>query len=161
MTDFDPAGLLRTLNSHTVRYVVISGIAAQFLGSPMLTADLDICYDRDDENLVRLAAALVELDARLRGVEDDVPFILDAQSLKRGDSFTFSTSLGALDCLGTPAGSSGYPELAADSEVFEIAGTECPVVSLEALIEMKRAAGRPKARIALENLAALQDEIET
>ena len=101
---YDPLAALGVLNRFGVRFVVIGGVAGRLWGSPTLTNDVDICYERSQDNLERLAAALVDLDARLRGVDENVPFLLDAETLKRGQNFTFTTSLGPLDVLGLPAG---------------------------------------------------------
>ena len=96
---FDPIGALQTLQRHDVRFVIIGGVAGRLWGSPTMTNDVDICYDRDPANLERLAAALRELHARLRGVDDDVPFLLDAVTLANGENFTFTTDVGPLDVL--------------------------------------------------------------
>jgi hypothetical protein len=157
---FDPSLALRTLHHHGVRFVLIGGLAANVLGSPSLTDDLDICYARDDANLVALAAALQKLGARLRGARDPVLFRLDAQTLRRGDSFTFTTEAGSVDVLATPSGTSGYEELEAGATDLELAGVTVKVASLDALMQMKRAAARPKDLIELDVLAALRDEIE-
>ena len=157
---FDPRAALQVLASHRVKFVLIGGLAANVLGSPVVTLDLDICYARDPENLERLAAALTELHARLRGAPPDVPFLLDAKTLKAGDHFTFETSAGSLDCLGTPAGTMGYNDLHARAESAVIADHPVAVAALDDLIRMKRAAGRPKDLLAVEELVALRDEIE-
>ncbi|HLG00234.1 MAG TPA: hypothetical protein VI916_07175 [Acidimicrobiia bacterium] len=146
--------------SHQVAFVVIGGVAAGLLGSPMVTFDIDICYARDPENLERLAAALQELHATLRGVDDDVPFLLDAETLRAGDCFTFSTDVGPLDILGTPAGSRGYEDLIAGAVEMDVGGFTIMVTSIDDLIRMKRAAGRPKDLLAIEELEALREEIE-
>ena len=160
LPSFDPARALAVLTRHGVRFVVIGGLAANVLGSPSITQDLDICYARDDPNLERLAAALKELNARLRGTRDPVPFKLDARALKRGDSFTFVTDAGPVDVLATPGGTQGYPELEADATDMQLAGLTVKVASIDALMRMKTAAGRPKDRAELEILAALREEIE-
>ncbi|MEO8626135.1 MAG: hypothetical protein ABI452_05485 [Candidatus Limnocylindrales bacterium] len=157
---FDPAHVLRVLHAHGVRYVLIGGLAANVLGSPSATYDLDICYARDENNLAALALALTELHSRLRGAGEDVPFQIDARSLRNGDSFTFVTDAGPLDVLGTPSGTTGYDELAADATDVDLLGVGVKVVAIDKLMRMKAAAGRPKDRIELEVLAALKDEIE-
>ena len=159
MAQFDPLGALRVLLDHRVRFIVIGGVAGAAHGSPLITQDLDICYERNPDNLKRLAAALQELHAKLRGVDDDVPFILDAKTLKAGDHFTFVTDAGDLDVMGTPAGSAGYEDLAAEAMETELDGLRVLVASLDDLMAMKRAARRPKDLAALEILGALRDEI--
>lgn len=158
--NFDPLGILRTLALHEVKFVIVGGIAAAAHGSPTATGDIDVCYERHSSNLDRLAAALRDLQARLRGTDDDVPFLLDAKTLAAGDHFTLTTSIGDLDLLGTPAGSSGYRDLSARAVEVDLGGWVFKVASLDDLIQMKQAAGRPKDRIELEVLYALREEIE-
>ncbi|MEX0989053.1 MAG: hypothetical protein WD206_01990 [Actinomycetota bacterium] len=159
---FDPYLALATLQRHEVRFVMIGGFAGAILGSGVLTQDLDLCYRRDDENLERLVAALEELDARLRGVEEDVPFVLDAATLRNGDSFTFQTTAGPIDIIGTPSGTNGFHDLEAAALDMDLGdGVRVRVASIDDLMRMKRAAARPKDLIHLEQLAALRDQLES
>lgn len=158
--DFDFFGLLKALVKHRVRFVIIGGVAAAALGSAQVTYDLDICYDRARDNLERLAAALQELGATLRGAPDDVPFLLDAETIQRGDHFTFNTRAGPLDILGTPAGSRGFEELMANAMEIDFEDLTAYVASVDDLIRMKLAAGRAKDRITLENLGGLRNELD-
>ena len=156
---YDPIAALGVLTRHGVRFVVIGGVAGRLWGSPTVTNDIDICYDRSRENLERLASALAELDARFRGVDDDVPLIFDAETLGRGQNFTFTTILGPLDALGLPSGVRDFAGLAANAAHFDLGGgLVVDVCDLEDLIRMKRAAGRPKDRIELEVLGAVREE---
>lgn len=159
MKRFDPMALLELLTDHDVDFVVIGGVAAAAHGSPVVTLDLDICYARHEDNLKRLTRALKEVHAQLRGAPD-VPFLLDAQSIERGDHFTFSTDLGPLDILGTPSGTKGYEQLAANAIIVDLDGPRVSICSLEDLIRMKETAGRAKDLLMLEHLGALRDEIE-
>ena len=158
---FDPVLALQTLDRYGVRFVVIGGVGARLHGSPTVTNDTDICYERTPVNLERLAAALQELGAKLRGVDEDVPFLLDAKTLAAGDHFTFRTQAGDFDLLGTPAGVQGFAELADRAKTFDIDGIAVIVASIDDLIRMKRAAGRAKDLIEVEVLAAVRDEIES
>jgi predicted nucleotidyltransferase len=158
---FDPVAGLHVLTAHGVDFVVIGGVAARIWGSPTVTRDLDICYARAPANFERLAAALREVHAQLRGVKDQEvhnAFRLDARTLAAGDSFTFESDVGDLDCLGTPTGTGGYSDLKAGAELVDVDGLKVWVTSLADLIEMKRAAGRHKDRVELEVLGALRDE---
>jgi hypothetical protein len=157
---FDPLRAFEVLNRHRVRYVVIGAFAGRLLGSPTVTRDVDVCYARDDDNLRALAEALRELHAHLRGAPGDVPFRLDARTLKAGDAFTFSTDAGDLDVLGSPPGSGGYDDLIRTSQKTDLGGLEVRVASIDSLIRMKRASGRPKDLIEVEVLAALRDELD-
>jgi hypothetical protein len=78
--------------------------------------------------------------------------------LRAGDAFTLSTDIGWLDLLGTPAGTAGYEDLARTADAYDLFGFRVLVASVEDLIRMKRAAGRPKDLLALEELGALREE---
>jgi hypothetical protein len=156
---FDPTRALRVLQQHGVNFIVVGGMAATALGSPSITFDLDICYERSPSNHARLAEALRELHASLRGAPAGLPFLLDGRTITNGDSFTFDTDVGPLDCLGTPAGTKGYADLLCNaSEVDFPDGLVVRVAALDDLLRMKRAAGRAKDRIQVEILEALKEE---
>jgi len=157
MNAFDPLQILQVLDKHKVRFVVIGGIAATFQGSTTITRDFDICYSRERANMERLTSALRELNARLRGVDVDVPFQLDATSLRNGLNFTFKTKHGDFDCLGDPGGGFDYELLKRNADQMDVGGWKVMVASLDDLIAMKRAAGRNKDRIEVENLSALRE----
>jgi hypothetical protein len=106
----------------------------------------------------RLAAVLTPYNPYLRGAPPGLPFKLDAETLLRGLNFTLQTSLGPLDLLGEIAGGGGYDELlphAVDAQLF---GHTCRVLGLDALIRVKRAAGRPKDLEVVAELEALSEE---
>lgn len=158
--DFDPIAALRALTDAGVEFVLIGGVAARIHGSPTLTRDVDVCHARTADNLERLSAALRELHARLRGIDGDVPFLLDARTLGAGGNFTFATDAGDVDVLAAPAGVDGYEELARSAQRIDLGDFTVLVCTLDDLIRMKRAAARPKDLIEVEVLTALRDEIE-
>jgi hypothetical protein len=162
LTRFRPDVILRSLLTHDVRFIVLGGLAAQAHGSPSLTGDLDVCYARDAENLTRLAATLAELAAIRRGLPPDTPKLppLDARTLRAGGLFTLTTSAGDLDLLANPDPDLDYERLRTTAVATTVAGQQVLVASIDALIAMKRAAGRPKDRIELEILGALREELD-
>ena len=92
-------------------------------------------------------------------MREKVPFILDEKTFRLGDSFTFETALGNLDCLGTPSGTQGYDDLRAHAEEVDLGdGLRVWFTSLEDLIRMKQASARRKDLIELEVLRAVLDE---
>jgi hypothetical protein len=157
--NFDPAPILETLTRHRVEFVLIGGLAGVAMGSAFQTRDVDIAYSRTPDNLERLAAALRELDATLRGAPDDLPFQLDAKTLSAGANFTFSTKHGSLDILGDPAGAPGFETLRAASEAHDVGGVTIAVTSIDHLIAMKQAAGRPRDTLMVSEYKLLADRI--
>jgi hypothetical protein len=139
-----------------VDFVVIGGFAAITHGSARVTKDLDICFARDGDNLERLAAALLDLRASLRGAPADLPFSPDAGTLRRVEVLTLETAEGPLDVMTAPAGSPSYAMLRRHALEVEVAGVPVRVASLEDLIAMKQAAGRAQDLADLEVLEAIR-----
>ncbi len=160
LISFDLERILGTLTRHHTRFVIIGGIAGRLWGSTTVTNDLDICHATDRKNLGSLSAALLELQATLRGAPAGLPFRPDVPTLEAGDHFTFSTNAGNFDCLATPAGSGGFQDLIAGATEMQIGTVRASVVALEDLMRLKEATGRAKDRAELELLAALKEEIE-
>lgn len=158
--DFQPEQVIRLLGRHEVRYVLIGGLAAVVHGAPLVTQDVDLCHARDSANLEHLADALREVNAELRGAEPGLPFRLDPITLGRSDAFTFTTDIGWIDIMTTPAGVAGYDELERTAEAMELFGHRVLVASVDDLIRMNRAAGRPKDLLALEEIGALREELD-
>lgn len=158
----DPIPVLEVLVRHRVRFVVIGGIAAIAQGYPLPTEDVDVTPARDQENLERLAAALRELDARLRvpGGQEAVAFPLDARMLAQAESWTLTTRSGDLDVIFQPAGTRGFDDLKRSAARVELgAPLEAPVLvaSLADVIRSKEAANRPKDQA---QLPALRQTLE-
>jgi hypothetical protein len=156
LPEFSPVELLRRLEAGGVDFVVVGGVAATAHGSVAFTQDLDISYAPEPDNLERLGDVLVSLDARLRGVTDDVPFVPDGRTLRRTRVLTLDTPLGWVDLLAQPDGAPVYEQLRARALVTDLGGVVVRVASLDDLIAMKKAAGRPKDLVAVEELEAIQ-----
>jgi hypothetical protein len=161
---YDPEALLRTLNRHGVRYVVIGGVAAVAHGSALPTEDVDVTPERDPANLDRLAAALRELGARLRTDRepDGIEFPCDGEFLAAQHAvLNLTTTSGDLDLVFSPAGfSGGYEELVGGAVRIDLGdGAATLVASLQDVITAKRATGRTKDLAALPHLEALLDEL--
>jgi hypothetical protein len=152
--------LLRQLNAFQVEYVLIGGLAMTAHGSAHVTQDLDICYLRTSENLVRLTNALAPLHPYLRGTPPGLPFRLDVATVQAGLNFTLTTDLGDVDLLGEVAGIGMYDRVVAQAREQVVFGLTVRVLSLDGLIASKKAAGRTKDRnhlLELEELKKLRD----
>ena len=165
---FDPDRILEILDRHGVDYVLVGGVAARVHGAERVTADIDCVPAADEENLRRLADALVELGARLRvgGMSDEearqLPLRLDAVTLAAFGSSTWTTDAGPLDLLVELRDPSGgrhpYGDLASRALEVRVGDLIISVASLDDIIASKEYAGRRKDLDALPELQALRDE---
>ena len=155
-TDF--SRLLRALLDSSVDFILIGGVAGNIHGAARATYDIDVVYRRSADHLARLVSALAPYEPYLRGAPPGLPFSFDVETLRQGLNFTLTTSLGDINLLGEVAGGGTYEHLLEDSQSIPLLGTECRCVTLEGLIRLKRAAGRPKDIEAIAELEALRAE---
>jgi hypothetical protein len=146
-----------SLVAHKVEFVIVGGVAIIAHGVPYATFDLDFSYRRTPENLKKIVSALAPFKPRLRGFPKDLPFVWDERTLLNGTNFTFETTLGDIDLLGEVAGVGSYAEVFDNSENLKLFEYEVRVLTLDALIKAKKAAGRPKDLNVLPQLQALQE----
>ena len=156
MTDFK--ALLRALSDSGVEFILVGGAAATVHGSTRLTVDVDAVYRRTSENIERLVLALTPYHPYLRGAPPGLPFRWDGPTIKRGLNFTLTTDIGDVDLLGEITGGGGYDDLAAATLGIRVFGVECRCLTLDKLIEVKRAAGRPKDFEAIAELEAIREQ---
>jgi predicted nucleotidyltransferase len=156
----DFPGLLRALVDNRVQFIIVGGAAATAHGAARLTQDLDVVYSRHPENLANLVGALAPQEPYLRGAPPDLPFTLDVETLQHGLNFTLTSKLGDIDLLGEIVGGGGYEQLISDSIEIELFGVHCLCLGLEKLIQVKRAAGRPKDFEVLAELESIRDSDE-
>lgn len=151
---FDPRRLIEALATKNVKFVIVGEIAAYLHGAARFTFDLDICYERSEDNLKALSFALSEFRPRLRGknLPDKLSFHLDVKTLQTGLNFTLQTDMGPLDLLGEIISVGEYPEALKESEEYEIYGFSCKVLNLDALIRNKRSTGATRTLPALLSL---------
>lgn len=123
----DLGELIAVLARHGVEYLVIGGVATQVHGHRRTTMDLDLTPDSSPENLRRLGTALAELGSRPHG---------------------------QVRIHEEPKGAHGFAEMRERALVVDLDGNEVAIVSLDDLIRMKRAAGRPAD---LDDIAALTE----
>lgn len=149
--------LLARLVQSDVRFVVIGGLALGSWGVVRGTKDCDVVPDPAPENLDRLSHLVVELGGHVQlgesllGSERSI-----AALLRAGERALIATNLGDLDVVQGLAGVLAYAELRTSAIDVEIADVTVPICGLEHLRAMKRAAGRPRDLVDLEDLDAAQ-----
>lgn len=159
---FDPRRILLSLAEHDVDFVVVGGVAVQAHGHGRSTRDLDVVPRPDLVNLSRLGESLASLGARLLKADQPVD-VTDPQLLKRAPLVPLMTVYGRLDLLNvalTQGAPRTYDDLRARAFEAQIDGRTVAVAGLDDLIRMKRAAGRTKDLLAVEELGALRDELD-
>ncbi len=130
------------------------------------TYDFDCLVRRGRENLGRLAAAMRELNARIRtvGVSDEearrLPVQVDAQTFDKMEISTWRTDAGAIDVLTDIAARDGHrlhhEDLVGGSELIEAPGFMIRAAGLSEIIASKEWADRPKDHEALEELRTIR-----
>ncbi|MDP8960507.1 MAG: hypothetical protein M3N32_02645 [Actinomycetota bacterium] len=146
----------------------MGGVAARAYGARRLTCDVDCLPKASPENLDRLAAAMRELNARLRverlGDEEWalLPIRLTGSTLIRLEISTWRTDAGDLDILADIPGPQGrhlaYEDLRAGASELNLHGTVVRVAALDDVIASKEWSNRPKDGDALPELRALRPE---
>jgi hypothetical protein len=162
VTEPDLGELLRVLDRHNVTFVVIGAQAAAIHGVPVVTEDLDITPAPDTENLERLAAALRELEPRLRTADEPegVSFPVEARMLATADTWNLTTRVGDLDLAFSPSGTHGYADLRRNATAIDLgSGLVVRVAALADVIRSKEAAGREKDRAQLPLMRRTLEEI--
>jgi hypothetical protein len=153
------AAILAVLSEHRVSYIVVGGVAAVLEGAPISTLDIDVLVERSTENLGRLLAALEKLgalyrDPARRRIEPTLARLSNLGHQR------FETRLGPVDVLGTVGHQRTYEQLHPRSRDVQLRGTVVRVLALDAIIESKEEAGRPRDHAVLpvlrETLAARQ-----
>ncbi len=147
--------LLDALLAAEVEFVVIGGLAAVLHGAPIVTADIDIVHRRTEENIARLLGVLLPLRARARGDRRELP---PTESALRGRGHVLlDTDWGPVDVLCEVGDGQDFDWLLPRSELIGREGRSVRIVTLPTLIELKRAANRPKDRLAIPILMATLD----
>lgn len=158
MSSQDTPALLRRLHEAGVDAVIIGGVAAIVHGSSLFTRDLDVVVRFDDDELARILDALRGLEPRFALDPNHRPLPDAVNALAGIRNLYVDTALGRIDFIGeTPVGT--WAELSDRALRLDLAGFEVKVSSLDDLIAMKEALGRPKDLIALVELRAVRERL--
>jgi len=128
--------LLAAFVSSEVEFVLIGGYAVIFHGRPRATKDLDLLVGSDDANRARLAAALSMFGAPPSVVQA-------ARAIGPTDIVYFGTSPLRVDLLASASGVD-FDRVRERAVQTTLDGIPVRIISLDDLIENKRAAGRPR-----------------
>ena len=153
----DLNSLLERLVRHQVDFVVVGGYAAVAHGSTLVTMDVDICCDFSAGNILRLQDAVRDLHPVHRMTPKRLPLALTARSCEGLKNLYLDTDDGQLDCLGAVMGIGDFSEVKRRSVEIELPFGRCRILTLDALIEAKKAMGRPRDEETVLQLTAIAE----
>jgi hypothetical protein len=153
---FDPRATLAALQTAGAASVLIGGPARVARGADEITRGVDVCPSLQPPNLVRLGAALAQLDSTRT---DGPDFVLDPEHLRAANVVTLSTIFGELKLIAAPAGvPRGYDALKAGASTEHLGGGLRPeIASTGDLIAMSGALRRKRD---LQHIPALRRILE-
>jgi hypothetical protein len=160
----DYLSIFKELNKNKIKYIVVGGMAVNFIGVPRVTYDIDLLLDLEDGNLKRFLKLLKKW-----GFKPKVPVdILDfADKNKREDwiehknmkAFNLVNPDWAISEIGviinTPV---DYRKAAGNLRYFRLQGIAIPTVSINDLIKMKQESNRLQDKKDIENLKKILNE---
>ena len=149
--------LLFKLAVADVRFILVGGFGAVSLGSSLVTRDVDVSCDMSIDTLERVHAALADFHPIHRMTPQRLPFTLGDAKKGGVKNLYLSTDLGQIDILGDIKGIGDFLSCWERSEPLIIAGREIRVLTIDALIDAKRAMGRPKDLHAVLELEAIRE----
>ncbi len=141
--------LARALDRAGLEVILIGNAAAALHGAPVTTVDFDFFFRKTPQNLKKLKSLAKDLNAVL--MRPYYP-VSDLYRLIREDD-----GLQA-DFMATIHGVRSFAALRAVSEAIDFGGHRLLIASLGAILQSKRAAGRPRDKAVLDILEKALDE---
>jgi len=152
----DLSKILETLAACNVAFILVGGLAAVAQGAPVTTFDVDIVPRQTDANLGRLMDCLKSLQAVHRRPDDTVLPARLHDLTGRGHNL-YTTRFGPLDVLGRIEQGLGYDDLVEKTITVSFRSHQIKVLSLQAIIELKRDSSSPEDR---RRLPVLEQTLE-
>ena len=136
---------LTSLRSHGVRYLLIGGYAVGYHGYPRATGDLDIWIAMDPDNAQRMVDTLREFGFDTPELSPGL-FLQDESMVRMGNVPLRIEILTRISGV-------AFDECYRDRVVDRLDGVEVSLISLRDLLANKRASGRHKDLMDIEELS--------
>jgi hypothetical protein len=154
------AEILKRLHDAKVEFSLIGGLASRHYGVTLVTEDVDICAQFTPENLRRIESAFRDFHPRHRLTANKLPLELTDELCHSLKKICLTTDLGILDCLSQDAGVGDFDAVLKQSELKEFPFGRCYILKIDALIQAKKAVGRPPDLITVGQLQIIQEKCE-
>lgn len=152
LLDEDLINFWRALNTNGVRYIMVGGFAAIMHGGSRITEDIDIWIEDSPANRKALRQALASLNLGDFAMLETMEFV-------PGWTTIYLTVGIELDIL---TGLKAFPQQTFQASlkqayIGDIEGVKVPFLHFNQLIEEKKANGRPKDLLDVEELEKIKD----
>lgn len=137
--------------------VLVGGYAAMVHGVSLVTQDIDFCTHFSRGNLERIHAAVADLHPYHFLTPQCLPFEIPPGFEHGLHNLYIGTDLGRLDCVGEVAGIGDYAAALAESLPLQLPYGRVFMLSRKAMIRAKSALDRPRDRIAVLELRAIEE----
>lgn len=152
--------LLKILNENNLDFVIVGGFAAIVHGASQVTKDLDICVALSESDVKQLRVALEKLHPKHRMTPQKLSFLEHPQQISSLKNLYLQTDLGIIDILGQITGVGDFAKVAQNAITIELMGFPCKVISLDDLIQAKKAMGSPKDLQTVAELEIIRNHLK-
>ena len=128
--------LLQLFEKNDVNYLIVGGYAVAFHGYPRFTKDIDLFYEKTDQNIAKIREVLVDFGFS----ESDLP---DDLFQEEGNIIKFGVEPVRIDLLNQIDGVS-FKEADAGSVLGQFGDAKARFIGRAELIANKRSSGRPQ-----------------
>lgn len=154
----DYLGVFKGLNHSKIKYIVVGGMAVNFLGVPRMTYDIDLLLDMEDKNLRRFLNLM-----KRWGFKPKVPVdIMDFAKKEKRQDWIKNKNMKAF-CLKNPTWAISEIDIIINTPVdykkatknlvyFKMHNVSIPTVSKEDLVAMKMKSARQQDKSDIESL---------
>jgi hypothetical protein len=149
--------LLERLVRQEVDFVLVGGYAAMMHGVSLMTRDVDVCTHFARQNLERLHGALADLHPHHVLTPQNLPFEIPPGFENALRNLYIGTDWGRVDFLGEIAGIGSYESVHAESIPVQLPFGPLRMINRTALIRAKSALDRPRDKIAVLELRAIEE----
>ncbi len=153
-----PVQLLKVLKDNGIDFVIVGGFASTLHGSLQVTQAIDLCLKFSRENVLKLRECLAPFHPIHRMTPQKLSFIDIPADITGLKNLYLDTSQGLLDLLSTIKGIGDFETVSMNAIEIEIHGQKYKILSVDALIEAKKAIGRPKDFATIRELKCIQEQ---
>lgn len=154
--------VFKALNEAKVEYLVCGGAAVVLFGFPRLTIDLDLIVSLEKDNLANIYNVLTRLNYRPQAPIKKEEFIqkekleelAEKKNMKVVSFYNLNDPFKVVDVgVNLP----NISEILKKKEFIRIKNLKIPVISIDALMKMKKDLGRPQDLIDVLNLKEIKE----